>query len=97
MEPTNPTPARDPQLWHQAKCRARFQSHLLTYLLVNALLWVIWGVTDHGHHDLLPWPVWSTVFWGIGVFFQGVRTYGGWNKHSLAEREYERLVRGQQG
>jgi hypothetical protein len=95
METLLTTPARDPQLWRQAQCRARFKSHLFTYVLVNALLWLIWGVTDHGHHDLLPWPAWSTIFWGIGVLAQGLRTYGGWTKHGLAEREYERLMRQQ--
>lgn len=97
MQPTNLTPARDPQLWQQAKRQARFKSHLITYLAVNALLWVIWATTEHGHHDLLPWPIWSTVFWGIGLLLQGLRTYGGWNKDGLAEREYERLQRSRQG
>jgi hypothetical protein len=96
MEPTIHTPARDPQLWQQAQSRARFQSHLLTYLAVNALLWAIWGVTDHGHHEVLPWPAWATIFWGIGLVFRGIRTYRGWNRQSLAEREYERLQRERQ-
>ena len=91
MEPTNLTPARNPQLWQQAKSRARFKSHLFTYLAVNALLWTIWALTDHGHHEVLPWPAWATIFWGIGLVFRGIRTYGGWNRQGLAERDIPTL------
>jgi hypothetical protein len=92
MEPVT-TPPRDPELWRQAKARARFKSHLFTYLSVNATLWVIWALTTHEHHEGLPWPVWSTFFWGIAVVSQAVRVYSGWNTSGLAEREYERLKR----
>ena len=86
------TPARDPQLWQQAKTRARFKASLLTYILVNTMLWVIWGLTSHTQLEPLPWPAWSTIFWGLALLFRGVGTYGGWNKHVMAEREYERLT-----
>jgi len=92
MEP-QAAPARDPELWRQAKARATFKSHLFTYLAVNGLLWLIWAVTTRGHDYGLPWPIWSTVFWGIGVVMQGIRVYAGWNKEGMAEREYERLAR----
>ncbi|MCR5887212.1 2TM domain-containing protein [Hymenobacter sp. J193] len=94
METT--TTPRDPQLWRMAKARAKFKSHLLTYVFVNTLLWVIWFVTGRDA-DPLPWPVWSTLFWGIGVFFQGLGTYGNINRGQLSEREYERLLRQRDG
>ncbi|MET4107928.1 2TM domain-containing protein [Hymenobacter sp. UYP22] len=87
------TPARDPQLWRIAKARAKFKSHLFTYFAVNALLWTIWLLTDRHYTHGIPWPVWSTVFWGIGVFMNGVGVYGGFGKMNLSEREYERLLR----
>jgi hypothetical protein len=93
MEPLN-TPTRNPELWQQAKSRARFKTNLFSYLSINAMLWVIWALTDHGT-ERIPWPVWSTVFWGIGVAMQGFRAYGGWNQRGMAEREYERLTRQQ--
>ena len=96
MEATN----RDPELWRMARARAKFKSHLFTYLAVNSLLWVIWFVTDYnggGHYggrrfNYIPWPVWPTVFWGFGVLMNGVRVYSGLGGQQ-SEREYERLLR----
>ena len=97
-------PNRDPELWRLAKARAKFKSPLFTYLWVNALLWVIWGLTDGGRggwhmnarHFNIPWPVWSTVFWGFGLLMNGIRVYSGFGGQ-LSEREYERLVRERDG
>lgn len=95
---------RDPQLWRMAKARAKFKSHLLTYLAVNTLLWIIWALTDghnggHGNsrHFNIPWPLWSTAFWGFGVLMNGIATYGGFGRSQQSEREYERLVREKEG
>lgn len=88
MEPIN----RDPHLWHQAKARARFKASLFTYFLVNALLWAIWALTGR-HANPIPWPLWVTFFWGIGLVAQGVSIYGLLGQSQLAEREYERLLR----
>jgi hypothetical protein len=99
MEATN----RDPELWRLAKSRAKFKSHLFTYLTVNALLWVIWALTDRhagwnmdSHHFNIPWPLWSTAFWGFGVLMNGIRVYSGFGSQQ-SEREYERLVREREG
>lgn len=86
------TPARDPQLWRMAKARAKFKSHLFTYISVNALLWIIWALTDRSANPI-PWPVWSTAFWGFGVAIQGLSTYGAMSRTQLSEREYDRLLR----
>jgi len=97
--PNMETTDRNSQLWRIAKTRAKFKSHLITYLLVNVLLWGIWASTDlyagHHHRSLLPWPVFPTLFWGFGVAIQGLTTYGVLGKSSLMEREYEKLVRQQ--
>ncbi|PJJ58792.1 2TM domain-containing protein [Hymenobacter chitinivorans] len=95
---------RDPQLWRIAKARAKFKAHLFTYLVVNALLWGIWLLTDFSsgwqhtgrHFNYIPWPLWSTVFWGFGVLMQGIRVYSGFGGQQ-SEREYERLVREREG
>ncbi len=36
------------------KARQEFFSHLVTYLMVNAFLWMIWVVTGAGG---FPWPI----------------------------------------
>ncbi|MDO7888105.1 2TM domain-containing protein [Hymenobacter cheonanensis] len=100
MQPLRPTltpdATRDQRLWQIAKARTKFQGHLLTYLIVNAGLWLLWAFTTrpfetHHHHDYLPWPIWSTVFWGVGVAAQGLAAYGSLNRGERTQREYERL------
>lgn len=97
----NPSPVetltRNPNLWQQAKARAKFQSHLVVYLVVNAGLWVLWAVTNHRHDELVPWPVWTSAFWGLGVAMRGLAAYGGFGCEQRTQREYERLLRAQQG
>ncbi|KUG09430.1 2TM domain-containing protein [Solirubrum puertoriconensis] len=91
------TSDRDPQIWRMARARAKFKSHALTYLLVNALLWTIWAVTSRQTGDYgVPWPIWPTVFWGIGLGIQGLATYGRFGQENWSEREYERLMRERQ-
>ena len=99
MQPTNPASApaslREQRLWQIARARTKFQGHLLTYLVVNAGLWLLWAFTtqpfEYRHHDLLPWPIWSTVFWGVGVVLQGFAAYSSLNRGERTQREYERL------
>jgi hypothetical protein len=86
-----PAPVRDPQLWLQARAQAKFKSHLFVYLTVNALLWALWAVSGR-ESDPLPWPVFSSLFWGFGLVMQGLRTYGALSPASLTEREYQRLL-----
>lgn len=93
MEPLN----RDPYLWQKAKARSRFQAHLVTYVVVNCGLWVLWALTDRHYSGGIPWPIWSTVFWGIGLVMRGLSAYGGFNHEQRTQREYERLVREQGG
>ena len=49
------------------KDRSDFRWHLITYLVVNAMLWAIWAIGGGGGSP--PWPVWVTLFWGIGLVF----------------------------
>ncbi|NML67824.1 2TM domain-containing protein [Hymenobacter sp. RP-2-7] len=91
-------PTRDLRLWQIAKRRAKFQGHLLVYVLVNAGLWALYFLLPeaHGRHSELPWPIWTSVFWGIAVAAQGLCAYSGLNRGERAQREYERLL-AQQG
>ncbi len=105
MQPHRPAPPasfdapRDQRLWQIARARTKFQSHLGVYLLVNGGLWALWALTEQPHYhraDFLPWPIWSTVFWGIGLVSQGLAAYSRLNCGERTQREYERLLRQQQ-
>lgn len=95
---------RDQRLWQIAKARTKFHGHLVTYLIVNAGLWLLWAVTTLGlgHHSHshsgfeLPWPIWATLFWGIGLVAQGMAAYSNFNRGERTQREYERLLNQQQ-
>jgi len=57
-----PTPARRPQP-PAAMGSLRLDPRVRTYLVVIALLWLVWLVTGAGY----PWPIWPMLGWGIGV------------------------------
>jgi uncharacterized ion transporter superfamily protein YfcC len=60
-------PRTDQELREQAitqlKKKRDFRTHIFIYLLVNAMLVVIWAVTGAGFF----WPVFVILGWGIGV------------------------------
>lgn len=98
MQPFAPAPndpTRDLRLWQVAKRRAKFQSHLLVFALVNGGLWALYFLLPeaHGTHDELPWPIWTSVFWGMALVSQGLCAYSGLNRGERIQREYERLLR----
>ena len=83
---------KDQMLWKEAKKRVGFKNHLITFLIVNSFLWLMWYFTngkndDHG----LPWPTFSTLGWGFGLFWHFAGTYLLGNKVSQVEKEYQRL------
>lgn len=84
---------RDENLWRIAKKRAGFKRHLAAYIIINGFLWIMWLMTMHEagmQNELIPWPLWSTVGWGIGLAFN---YYGAYleNRDSTTMREYEKL------
>ena len=97
MENSNLTqsPGKDPQLWEIAKRRASFKTHLGTYIVINGFLWAIWFFTSNDGQlrgRSYPWPIWSTLGWGIGLLFHFIGAYVS-PRENGAEREYERLLR----
>lgn len=90
---------KDPALWEIARKRASFKTHALTYLIVNLFLWGVWYFTGNGDNDLdiaswrghhYPWPIWTTLGWGIGLAFHFAGAYI-FPKANSIEREYEKL------
>jgi hypothetical protein len=91
---------KDPILWTVARKRAMFKKHLYTYAGVNVFLWILWYVTNRNEagfmsDGMIPWPVWVTLGWGLGLFFNYRDAYGA-PDHS-AEKEYEKLKKEKEG
>ena len=88
-------PMTEEEIYKKARKRVEekkgFFSHLAVYIVVNALLVLIWALTDRGH----PWFVWPLGGWGIGLVFHflGVFLFSketGWERNEI-EREAERI------
>ena len=90
---------KDKQLWQIAKRRAGFKRHLATYIIINGFLWAIWWVTQ-GHRDYddggMPWPIWSTLGWGVGLAFNYYSAYHD-NREEDIMREYLKLKNREEG
>ncbi|MEJ7737678.1 MAG: 2TM domain-containing protein [Chitinophagaceae bacterium] len=83
---------KDPQLWAMAQRRAGFKTNVVSYLAVNAFLWMLWYFTgaSTGRHQV-PWPLYPTLGWGIGLVIHYIRAYV-YPRQDLAEREYQKLM-----
>jgi len=54
------------------KKRRDFRGHLVTYVVINAFLVVIWYFTGRVYF----WPMWVMIGWGIGLVFNAWDVYG---------------------
>ena len=90
--------SNDDRLWRIARKRADFKRNLTSYVVVNIFLWLVWWFTDGQKNGFngYPWPVWVSLAWGIGIVMQYFEAYNGSQK-DMAEREYEKLKRKQEG
>lgn len=87
---------KDKELWEIAQKRASFKTHLMTYLLVNIFLWIIWAINGAERYDgVIPWPLWASLGWGIGIVSHYLGAYV-YPKSNSVEREYEKLKNKQQ-
>ncbi len=84
--------AKDPELWESAKKRAGFKGHLISYVIVNAFLWAMWFFSGHRIYNgsNIPWPLWTTLGWGIGLAFHFAGAYIFPKVYSV-EKEYQKL------
>ena len=75
--------------------KREFRMHVLTYVLVNSFLWLIWGVVYAAGGTWFPWPVFPMAGWGIGLVFHAWDVY---RRRPFSEeqirREVARLERG---
>ncbi len=86
---------KDPELWEIARKRVGFIKHAVVYVLVNIFLWALWYFTDNEYSRInsvnnFPWPLWTTLGWGIGLAFNFTSAYifSGLN---ATESEYRKL------
>ena len=82
--------------------KRRFFSHLTVYLIVNAFLWCMWALPALGYGwgmmrgTAFPWPIFVSVFWGIGLVSHGLGVFAfhsGWEQKEI-DREIARLKKG---
>lgn len=65
------------------KKRRDFRNHLVTYVIINAFLTLIWYFTDR---DGYFWPMWVMIGWGIGLAFNAWEVYG---RKDISESEIQ--------
>jgi hypothetical protein len=91
MNPINDP--KDELLWKQARRRVSFKRQFAGYLIVNVFLWAMYfmqGSQYDQRYSIVPWPLWCTVGWGIGIAFSYYKAYHS-NEPGAVEREYEKL------
>ncbi|MGC4100222.1 2TM domain-containing protein [Ferruginibacter sp.] len=92
---------KNPELWEIAQKRVSFKNHAVIYLIINAFLWGIWFFTGNQHRgfdmDIMnnfqykyPWPIWTTMGWGIGLAFHFAGAYI-FPRTNSVENEYQKL------
>jgi hypothetical protein len=85
-------------IWKIEKKRTAFKLYLSIYIIVNAFLWTIWYINIENNINAaktqgFPWPLWPTLFCGIGVLFNYFEIYK--SKNYSSEKEYQNLKNNQ--
>lgn len=73
--------------------RYQFYRHLGSYLTTNLILWAIYFVTNGFHFGTAPWPMWITIFWGIGMISEASKVFADSSMlENMRERELQREI-----
>lgn len=82
---------RDQELRREAidrlQKRSDFWTHLTAYVLVNAVIIIVWFVVGGGFF----WPIFPLAGWGIGLFFHGMDVFRKPYSEQRIRREMDRL------
>ena len=60
--------------WERARMHSRFVQQVLSYVLINIGLWILWYILPKPDAKILPWPIFSMIGWGINVLFMYIKT-----------------------
>ena len=89
-------PMTEEEMYEEAKKRVQakrgFYKHLFAYVLVNAILVVVWAFPAGGGY---PWFLWVIGGWGIGVVMNFIEVFV-WPKggeRTAIAREVEKMKR----
>lgn len=76
----------------RVKAKRATMANLAVYLIVNVFLWILWALTrdEAGNQSGVPWPIWVTLGWGVGLAFQAWNAYG---RRPISETDIEREMR----
>lgn len=88
-------PAVEAALRQQAekrlKARRDLGAHILSYVLVNGFLVVIWYMTSNG--ETFFWPIFPLLGWGIGLAFNVWEVYSPEPSEARIQAEMDKLRR----
>ncbi len=97
------TESSDRDLYIEARrrvvARKNFYLHFAIYIIVNAMLIVIWATTDIKVAEVrFPWFLYPLIGWGIGIIFHFMAVFvfsagNGWEKRAI-EKEMQKMKNG---
>ena len=74
------------QALNRIHARRSFWWHLGVYIVVNAMLVMVWYYGSGGYF----WPVWPALGWGIGLVFHGLSVFLG--MRPITEEQIQREI-----
>ena len=85
---TTPEVLREQALRRLTK-RRELTTHAVVFTLVNVTVWGIWAVIAATSGGSWPWPVFLTLFWGIGLAMNAWDVYF---RKPITEQELKREI-----
>jgi heme O synthase-like polyprenyltransferase len=70
--------------------RRDFSAHVVSYLVVNAMLIGIWAITGAGYF----WPAWVLLGWGVGL---ALNAWDVFFRRAITEADIDREMKRSQG
>lgn len=80
----------------RVEAKMGFRNNLISYTVVNTIIFIIWLVTALLGATWFPWFIFPLVGWGIGLGFHAWEVYGEGSKmqESMVQKEIEKMKAG---